>query len=59
MLVVGGFYLFMAIERYNSPQHQLLAAFGGSDSALAWTTLYGLAGGIVGILLFTSEPSVF
>jgi hypothetical protein len=59
MLVVGGFYLFMAIERYNSPQHQLLAAFSGSDSALAWTTLYGLAGGIVGILLFTSEPSVF
>jgi hypothetical protein len=59
MLVVGGFYLLMAIEKYNSPQHQLVSAFGGSDPALAWMTLYGLAGGIVGILLFASEPGVF
>jgi hypothetical protein len=57
----GGRWLlsFHGHREVQLPTAPALAALGGSDSALAWTTIYGLAGGIVGILLFTSEPSVF
>jgi predicted nucleic acid-binding Zn ribbon protein len=59
LLVIGGLYLLMASEQYNSPRHQLVSAFGGSDPGLQMTTLYGLAVGITGIVLYTSEPNIF
>jgi len=59
MLVIGGFYLLMALVRYNSAEHQFLAAFGGTDPTVVLESIYGFAGGIVGIFLFTSEPRAF
>jgi hypothetical protein len=59
MMVIGGLYLLLAITRYNSATHQFLGAFGGTDVTLVEQTIYGLAVGIVGIVLFTSEPHAF
>lgn len=59
LFCIAGFYLLMAIQRYNSAASQLLRLFGGTDSVVMMQFLYGLAAGIVGVLLFTSEPRAF
>ncbi len=60
MLVVAGFYCVLAVTRYNSAQYQFASMFGGgTDPGLAMQTLLGIIAGIVGIVLFTSEPRLF
>jgi hypothetical protein len=59
LLVVGVFYLGLAFVKYNSAAEQVARALGGGHPSLVFTTIYGLAQCIVGVLLLTSEPALF
>ena len=59
LLIVGAFYLLMALLREQSVQHQLLTAFGATDSTFVIQIVYALANGIPGFFLATSPPTLF
>ena len=59
LLIIGAFYLLMAMTRYESAGYQLLAAFGGSDASLDLWVLYGLAALASGIYILSSKPDLF
>jgi hypothetical protein len=59
LFCIAGFYLLMAMLRYNSAESQMIRLSGGTDNVIVVQVLYSLAAGIIGVLLHTSGPRAF